>query len=211
MKPELVRAARALLNWSQQELADNCGMDVTSIRYLETGKTNPSTKTVQKIETAFERASVGMGANGVKLIDNTIYEFKGDNWYLDLLDDVYETLMDQGGEFLVMFADDALSPPEVNARYRKIRNLGHVKMRQLIEDGNEYILGAFPEYKYVPSKFFSNNVILIYGDKVAECTSDNTKAVVFNDEINAAAFKNIFEYMWTMGQQPEKTIAKERF
>lgn len=66
------RAARGLLAWSQQDLADHSGVGTVAIHQLESGASNPRRATVDVIRRAFERAGVEFieengGGPGVRL------------------------------------------------------------------------------------------------------------------------------------------------
>ena len=52
------RAARALLDWSQQGLADRAGVGIVTVRQLEGGDTQPRRATLEVIRRAFESAGV---------------------------------------------------------------------------------------------------------------------------------------------------------
>jgi len=66
------RAARALLDWSQQELADRARVGIVTVRQLEGGKTQPRRSTLDVIQRALEAAGVEFidengGGPGVRL------------------------------------------------------------------------------------------------------------------------------------------------
>lgn len=52
------RAARGLLDWSQQDLADKAGVGIVTIRQLEAGAHEPRRSTLQVVRLAFEAAGV---------------------------------------------------------------------------------------------------------------------------------------------------------
>ena len=52
------RAARGLLDWSQQELAEKAGVGVVTIRQLEASSHEPRRATLDVIRRAFEGAGV---------------------------------------------------------------------------------------------------------------------------------------------------------
>ena len=52
------RAARGLLDWSQQELADRAGLGIVTIRQIEADITDPRRATLTVLQQAFERAGV---------------------------------------------------------------------------------------------------------------------------------------------------------
>jgi transcriptional regulator with XRE-family HTH domain len=69
---EHVRAARALLRWEQQTLAEKSGVSLPSIKRLETkpGPLGAYESTVAAIQAAFEKAGIEFangGAPGVRL------------------------------------------------------------------------------------------------------------------------------------------------
>jgi transcriptional regulator with XRE-family HTH domain len=66
------RAARGLLAWSQQELADAAGVGVVTVHQLEAGTSEPRRATLDVIRRAFEKAGVEFidengGGPGVRL------------------------------------------------------------------------------------------------------------------------------------------------
>jgi DNA-binding XRE family transcriptional regulator len=72
ISPAQCRAARGLLDWSQQQLADAAGVGVVTIRLLEAGKSEPRRSTVYVIKQAIESAGVEFtdengGGAGVRL------------------------------------------------------------------------------------------------------------------------------------------------
>ena len=52
------RAARGLLDWSQQQLADAAGVGVVTVRQFEAGKAEPRRATLAVIEQALQVAGV---------------------------------------------------------------------------------------------------------------------------------------------------------
>ena len=72
ISPMQCRAARGLLDWSQQELADRAQVGIVTIRQLEAGSNVPRRSTLQVVRTAFEAAGVVFieengGGPGVRL------------------------------------------------------------------------------------------------------------------------------------------------
>ena len=72
LTPAQCRAARGLLDWTQQQLADQARVGIVTIRLLEAGKTLPRRATLEVIQRAFESAGVELirsngGGAGVRL------------------------------------------------------------------------------------------------------------------------------------------------
>lgn len=74
VSPRQIRAARALLGWSQQELADKAIVSLNALTRLENGKVDSRISTLQAIEAALIKAGVeflsaGQKGEGVRLLD----------------------------------------------------------------------------------------------------------------------------------------------
>jgi transcriptional regulator with XRE-family HTH domain len=70
------RAARGLLAWSQQDLAEAAGIGIVTVHQLEAGTSEPRRATLQVIRSAFEAAGVEFidengGGPGVRLKKTT--------------------------------------------------------------------------------------------------------------------------------------------
>ena len=68
------RAARGLLDWSQQELADRAGIGIVTVRHLEANVHSPRRATLDVLRRCFENAGVEFiesngGGPGVRLRD----------------------------------------------------------------------------------------------------------------------------------------------
>lgn len=70
--PGEIRAARAFLDWSRQDLADRAKLSLNSIIRLEGGEVNARTDTVMAVRRTFEAAgieflSLSEGTEGVRV------------------------------------------------------------------------------------------------------------------------------------------------
>ena len=72
MTPQHVKAARALLDWNAQDLANNCQAGISTIRVFESGKTiRPASR--QAIHDALVKAGIEFqngGKPGVRFVGN---------------------------------------------------------------------------------------------------------------------------------------------
>lgn len=203
---------RALADWSQGDLAKATGLNKKTIQQLEQGGTNPTEKTERLILEAFERADIEVRDGRIGRVAESLKVFEGDNCYLRLLDDVAATMPRLAKpELLIFFGDDAVSPPEVIERYRAMRAAG-LAMRQLVKEGNTYLMGPLKEYRYFPGDMFVNRVFLVYGDKFATITKGAKKRVTIQRDLEiAAAMKFLFDNTWSHSPMPERSDAEEKF
>lgn len=64
--PRQIRAARALLGWSQQQLADEAIVSLNAVTRLEKGKVDSRVSTITAIEKTLIKAGVEFLASGEK-------------------------------------------------------------------------------------------------------------------------------------------------
>lgn len=206
-----LRAARAMLGLTLQRLSREVDISHEAINKIETGAVkNPRPKTLEVLVEYFERNGLEFGKqSGVRFKSRQIQEISGKDCYLKLLDDVYHTL-DPGDELLIACADDSVSPPAVNTAYRRIREKG-IRMRQLIEEGNTYIMGPLAEYRCLKSQHFHNNVIIVYKSKVGSVLGNESQILIIDDEGLASAVRNLFNVSWSATSRPTESTADERF
>lgn len=67
MTPAQCRAARAMIDWSQQDLADVAKVGNATIRNFESGRTTPQHSTLQVLRSALEAAGVSFQGDGETL------------------------------------------------------------------------------------------------------------------------------------------------
>lgn len=212
---EQIKAARAMLDWSQKTLAEQCA-DVSepTIKLIETGKINSTSTTLGIIRATFEKAGLEfLPQKGVRFRDSllTLIEKQNDNdnVYLRLMDDIYHTIRGKATEVLFSFVDQSLSPPEVVDRQVAIRKAG-APMRFLIRNGDDFMRFPVGEYRHLPNGYFLNNSTVIYGEKIAFVTNRYDKVIIIQDPDVAEIKRMEFELIWQQSEKPGEKSAKAR-
>ncbi len=208
-----IRAARALKNWSQADLAERVDMATPSIGNIESGKHNPTPQTQAAIIEAFEDAGIEFIDGGVRKKLDLVAVYEGDDCYLKLLDDVFRTLTKSKGEVLFSGSDETRSPPEVIEKLRAIRRSG-IRMRSLVIEDDTQLMGNLDEYRYMPkSVFVDSDVKVIFGDCIAYLVSwkDVWKVIVIREPSISAEATRIFEFFWSIGRTPTTSTSKTRY
>ena len=216
---EQIKAARAILDWTQKDLADKCGqVSQPMIKLIEAGKSQSTDETLGAIKRTFEEAGIEfLPQNGVRIQDNllTIIEKQNeaDNVYLKLVDDIYYSLKDTKGEVLHSFIDNALSPPDVIQRELMMRNAG-INSRSLVRHGDTYLLYPLDEYRYLPKGYYLNNPTSVYADKFAVVVQDSNsiqKVIIIQNKDIANVKRKEFEIIWQQAQTPTKSTAEKTY
>lgn len=199
-----------MLDWSQKVLAENSGVSEPTIKLIELGRINSTPDTLGRIQSTFENAGLEFVLQkGVRFRDDlvTILEGREDaNPFLLLLDDIYYTLKGSGDEVLWSFVEEGLSPPEVVAKEKMIRDDG-IRYRSLIRYGDDNLIHPPSEYRWIPKGHFLHNLSAVYADKFATVvnkpgSTDVEKIIVIRDRTIADMKRSEFEIIWSLGKTP---------
>ncbi|MGB0719302.1 MAG: helix-turn-helix domain-containing protein [Bdellovibrionales bacterium] len=203
---EQIRAARALLGWSQHDLAEKADLSQTGIARIENGTNQPNSKTIAKILTAFDRADVEfIGNNGVKKRTGEVRTLEGAQGFRELLNDIYDTGKEFGGEFCLHNAKPDNWVKWLGEEWFKMHSDRMAKLNDKLtfritaEEGNKNLISSsFAEYRWFPKELFNEHCIYAYHDKLAFVYfgEDSLTIRVLHDSAFASGFKILFDIAW---------------
>lgn len=212
-----IRAARALLDWSADQLAKKVGLSRETINKIEDEAVQPRAKNLADIIDVLDKHRIEfVGERGVSFKSDQISTVQGENAFFYVLDDVIATMRGtRKPEALFACVDDRMSPPVVVENYRRLRKTG-IAMRSLVKEGNTYLMGHLSEYRCLPERYFHNSATVVYGDKFATmildpATAKDAAAVIIHNPHIAAAQRNLFNLIWSNASKPLKTTADVRY
>jgi transcriptional regulator with XRE-family HTH domain len=198
------------------ELAKLAGLSSETISDWEADDVSPQAATVEAVMAVLRARGVELiGDRGVALQEQVI-NLSGESVFFRLLDDVIATLRGvDGAEALFACVCDRMSPPAVIENYRRLRREG-IAMRSLVRDGDTWLMGNPKEYRYLADEFFHNNATVIYGNKFATMildpdTGKDSGAVIIRNAHVAAAQRNLFNCLWSIGRAPRISEAEVRY
>ncbi len=203
-----IRAARALLEWTQETLAEASGVARATIRNIEGGASLPRLETMQALEDAFDAAGVEfLPGSGVRIRDRTVQTFEGETANQKLLDDIYLTLRDTGGEVLIAGLDETQATKDLGDTFlaSHLERLSKAKVRErlLIKSGDMNFVGSRHAYRWVPEKYFSPYPLYVYGPKLALVSwAPMARCVIINDETFAESTRRLFNFVWDRSEIP---------
>ncbi len=177
---EQIRAARALLGWSQGDLADHAGLSQTGIARIENGTNHPNSTTLEKIRTAFDKADVEfIEESGVKKRTGEVRTLSGPNAMSDFLDDVYETAVIHGTpeKPTEIFLSNVVHQNWITwmgeqkwktHTERMIKDKDIMDVRIIIKAGDKnFPAQNYAKYKWIKEEFFNEKSIYSYHDRLA--------------------------------------------
>ncbi len=207
-----MRAARGLLNWSQQDLSERTDISATSIGSIENGISSPRESTLAAIRKAFEDAGIEFMANdGVRKRSGQIQTFQGRSGFWDFYRDIHKTLTEKPGEVVVSNVNERLFEKWLGEENLKthiaiIKDIKGLNYRILIREGDHYFLGTpdFSEYRWMPKDEFASVPFYVYGDKLAILLFNDEPTVIIMDYPNVAeAYRAQFNAMWSTALTPD--------
>jgi transcriptional regulator with XRE-family HTH domain len=204
--PAQCRAARALLNWSQPELAERCDIHVQTISNFEKESSTPSKKTLEKIVIVIESAGIQLiDDDGVKRRQEIITQYRGVEGFRLFMDDVYETAKSQGGEICLLNAKPDnwikwLGQDLWDFHADRMSKLSKTISAKITcpEGDFNFISKRFAEYRWVPKEIWNQHSFYAYGDKVAflNFQKDDVRIFVLKHLPFAKTHKFLFNLVW---------------
>lgn len=205
---EQCRAARGLLGWTQQDLANASGMSKTAINNFERGTTDIKVESHQSIRRAFEGQDIAFVGNyGVHKVVDTVKILKGEDVLPQLWDDIFETMRDDGGEALILNVDEKrseeLGQGALNTHLERLRK-GKITERLLSCRGDRYFLQPVEYYRWVSKDAFAAGMTtFLYKGKVALQLWNEAMIIIINSNEAYNAEKQRFEFLWDRAEIPQ--------
>jgi transcriptional regulator with XRE-family HTH domain len=123
-----IRAARALLDLSREELAHKCGVTMITIRNIESEVVEPQGKTLANILTVFDKEGVEFQDDeGVRICKQKLKSYSGKAGYRQLLDHIYETVRNGGRVRQFNFGDKRYAPLADDLAAGHLQRMGTIK------------------------------------------------------------------------------------
>lgn len=184
--PDQIRAARALKNWSQTELAERTGLAVPTIANIEAGKQSPGKNTMGKIIDSFEAGGIEFTENeGVKKKKSNVTAYEGVEGFRAFIQDIDNTASkNKNGEFLVSNVNETdfvrWEGGETLQSHTDAILSSNVRYKIIIAEGDTYMPASeYAEYRWAPKGQFYSVPLYIYGDKVGIIGSEKNDVNVF--------------------------------
>lgn len=199
-----IRAARALLNWSQPDLARASGLATSSVKNVESECGTARKETLDAICNAFERNGVEfLPGSGLRIKSQIITVHDDRRATANLLDDIYAHVQSASErEVLILGLDEGYSVDTdgVGLLEQHISRLSAAGIREriLICEGDTRYLNSPDCYRWLPKAYFTRNApIYIYGDRVAiHSGSLRRRAVILEHRALAQHLRTLFTLLW---------------
>lgn len=205
-----IRAARALLEWSQTDLARAAGMALSSIKAIESCASTPRRETLEAIAATFEAAGIDFcPPSGVRMKTDVVTVHQGRSAATELLNSILRHAPnDPSQELCIIGLDEQqaaeLDGPDIHLTLSARLGQAGVRERILIADGVKEFLREQTSYRWMPRDAFCRNApIYIYGDKVAvQSGTLRRQTIIIDAKPLAQHLRALFGVLWTGADTP---------
>ncbi len=208
-----IRAARVLLDWDAEDLAQRVGMSRVSIQNIERGEAIPKQGTIVKLVKAFSEAGVEFTDNeGIRRRPSGIEIFEGKERLDDFYDFLYERLKEHGGDVCLSVGDQNSlikhrKNPQIHYdRMKELFSNGTIKSFKIMATKSAYFNNPmFAEFKVYPETDISPTAFWAFGNCLALISfvhNPSPYIVVLLNTPLADAYRKSFDIAWRNAQSP---------
>lgn len=201
--PDQIRAARALKNWSQAELAARVDMATPSIGNIESGKHTPSLQTQTAIIDVFETAGIEFIDGGVRHNKHTVKSLQGHSGFAEFRAEVLADARNGALDICVSNVDERQfskwGQGKVNETYKaEMKKINGLNFRILIEEEDTHLSASYATYRWLPKDIFGEISFYIYSDKTAIISfeDDDFNAFIIRHPRVTNFYRREFDRLW---------------
>lgn len=200
-----IKAARAILDWSQDTLAEASSLSIATIRKLEAGSASPRGKTNSQLKRAIEHAGLEfIHPNGVRERPEEIKLYKGVQGIHDFFNDVYDDVLKYGGDIVCVIQSERHFDKALGNDHDHIQKMNNIEttnsVKCLITDDHDYLpASGYCEYRWLSTDYVDAVPFYIYNDNFAIITFDQNfypRITVIHSAYVSDAYRRQFYSMW---------------
>lgn len=201
-----IKAGRALLDMSQEDLAVATSLSIATIRKLELGNISPRNSTNEHIRSALEKAGLEfLEPNGVRQRPDEITIYEGHEGTCRFYDDVYAFAREKGGDIVEVGDEREDDIVKSMGEYRKVHtarmtDLIHRAQVKCILTGKLTVAPApYCEYRSISTAYVHSVPFYIFGNNYAVFLFDanpSPRIIIHHSALLADAYRKQFYSMW---------------
>lgn len=210
-----MRAARGLLNWSQQDLSERTDISATSIGSIENGISSPRDSTLAAIRKAFEDSGIEFMPNdGVRKKSTEVTILRGAEGFKKFSYDIHMSVQNDGREILQAYVDDRkfaeLLGAEAVPHVVRMEEQKDKSFKILQREGDSYFPARnYADYRWIPAKQFIAVPFVVYGDNLAVILFEPEPTIIVNNfPLVAEAYRMQFLSLWENAIIPPADLIK---
>ena len=204
--PQQIKAARALLDWKQSDLATASGLSLPSVNNIERATGSPRTDTMEALQGAMEDAGIEfMSGQGVRLKEEIfdVFKYEGDDFIEKQNDDLFACMQGAADEALMCGLDERKFPqyaPDQVVRYDAYQKKTKFKERILIRNSDTFFLANPKAYRWISPELIGTIPYLVYKDRFVMIMWEQKRVIIIRNQGVADTFRKQFDFLWNMAE-----------
>ena len=202
-----IAAGIALAGMTQEGLASEAGIGRSTLYKIINGTAAYREETIRKISAILEPRGIEFfPSQGVRKKEQTVTTYTGETCLQDLLLDVFSTLQEKGGEFLIAHLDEGRALQSIgndflSEQLRK-RKQANITCRLLVREDDPNLIPPYDTYRAIPDESFSPYPFYIYGPKLALLSwQPEPRVIIIDDQRFSDSARKLFDIAWNTGKQ----------
>ncbi len=200
-----IRAARALLNISQDTVAEATGLSKHYLSQIENAHTGGKADALERIESFYTIMGVEfLEHDGVRRHPTGMRILRGQEGFREMYDDIYKTVQHGHAEITLFNGVSQLVLDGLGSDFLKMhiarmqKAKDNFRFRVIVEEEDTSYLGnTYCEYKWFPTERFNDKTIYTYGDKLAFVNFEGEVMVTLFDQKELAdTMRFYFDLAW---------------
>jgi len=206
-----IRAARGLLGWSGDELADKVDVTRATLSKIESDLVQPQERTLARIAEVLDKHGVELvDGEGVKLRQQEVRVFSGKTGYRQFLDHIYLTLKNGGRIRQFNLSDSgnlSFADEYGQAHLSRMASIDHLDAKVLTIEGDTEFPASYCKYRWMDKDNADLAPFYIYGDYVVLPMYESTHKrewISVNSKLLAERYAKQFDKFWAKASSPKK-------
>lgn len=207
---EQLRAARALVNVTQQEVAKRSGISRNAINNFERGQVVPRLDTLRVLRQTMELYGVEFeGSNGLRKVTERfdVDRYVGPDYLNRLIAEQRREIMEGRCDsiYVTNINNSRINPDDlknVTGDWHEFRRKNKIDERLLVREGNLFFIQPREEYRFLPSEVAGEVPSLIFGDVLAIIVwGEPVKLMFVRNASIAETYRRQFLAQWELARQ----------
>lgn len=197
-----IKAARALLGWTQSDLAKEAGLSLPAINNIERSLVSPRKETLKAIETALCNGGVAfIDQSGVQLqppeLDMRIIE--GAEWLKEYDEFLFSNINSPEDQLDLFSCDEEqwiIHGSTTNARYYEHKAKVKFKERIIIPRSQKFVTNAREVYRLYNDNAFGETSWQLFGPYIANILWIKRQVLIIESPALAKTQRVLFDDLW---------------
>jgi transcriptional regulator with XRE-family HTH domain len=205
-----IKAGRALLGWTQEDLAVAAHLSKPALANIERGHVIPRPATLKAIENALQASGLEFtNGPGVRLVQDRldVEVFYGADSICRLWEDIYQTLK-PGEERLISCVDERKFIKNTQHKFKEMMEKyekAGISGRILNLKGDRNFADPTSEYRWVGKEKFLDISYYVYADKYAMLIWEPVpRVLVIQNAVVAQTYQQQFNRHWDLAEIPSR-------